>query len=262
MTRRAASFVDYDSVYARRPEGDLLESLDRESLRDSGGLAGHAAYITAADLSRCRASIRAHNLGIQLPVIDVGCGFGELTRWLASNSGRAAVGIDTSFVAVQEAVARRERNTYFLRGDAHRMPMRIDSASAAVSLDALYLVARPREALGELRRVLVTSGLLIFTAYLSRDSTKGGGCVDAEFWPAELAETGFELLSSFDMTAAWRRHMLGKHSRRWSQRERILAQRGESAVAELAVSAAMIGAAGRPRFLDDVERREFTAIAV
>ena len=51
-------------------------------------------------------------------------------------------------------------------------------------------------------------------------------------------------------------------SRRWSQRERILAQRGESAVADLSVSAAMIGAAGRPRFVDDVERREFTVIDV
>jgi ubiquinone/menaquinone biosynthesis C-methylase UbiE len=262
MSRRAASFVDYDTVYAKRPEGDLLESLDRESLRESGGLAGYEGYITTGDLSRFRASIRALDPGLQLPVVDLGCGRGELTHWLASKSGRAAVGIDTSAVAVRGAAARCGPNTHFLRGDAHRIPMRSDSASAAVSLDALYLVARPREALKELRRVLVASGLLIFTAYLSRDSTKGGGCADAEFWPAELAATGFELLSSFDMTGAWCRHMLRKHSRRWAQRERILAQRGESAVAELAVSAAMIGAAGRPRFLDDVERREFTAIAV
>jgi SAM-dependent methyltransferase len=217
MIRRAASQADYDSVSARPYKGDLLESLDRESLKDSGGLAGYAAYITTGDLSRCRASIRALDPGFDRPVIDVGCGFGELTRWLAANSGKAAVGIDTSSVAVRGAAARCEPNTHFLRGDAQRIPMRCDSAAAAVSLDALYLVARPREALGELRRVLVTSGLLIFTAYISSDSTKGGGCVDAELWPAELAETGFELLFSFDMTAAWRRHMLGKHSRRWFQ---------------------------------------------
>ena len=37
---------------------------------------------------------------------------------------------------------------------------------------------------------------------------------------------------------------------------------GFRAVADLSVSAAMIGAAGRPRFVDDVERREFTVIAV
>lgn len=262
MTRRAAPYVDYDTVYAKRPEGDLLEALDRESLRDSGGLAGYAAYITSKDLSRCRASVRALDLRSTLPVIDLGCGCGELTRWLVSHSGRAAVGIDTSSVAVREAVALRARNTHFLRGDAHRIPMRRASASAVVSLDALYLVARPWAALRELRRVLVTGGLLIFTAYISRDSTKGGGCVGAEFWPSELAETGFELRSSFDMTEAWRRHMLRKHGRRWSERERILAQRSESAVAELAVSAAMIGASGRPRFLDEVERRELTAVAV
>ena len=259
--RRAASRVDYDAAYAKRPKGDLIEALDRESLSDCRGIAGYAAYVTSQDLSRCRASVRALDLGLQLPVIDLGCGLGELTRWLASHSGRAAVGIDTSAVAVREAVARSKRNTHFLRGDAQRIPMRGDSAAAVVSLDALYLVARPREALRELRRVLATGGLLIFTAYISHESTKGGGCVGAQFWPAELAENGFELRSSFDMTGAWREYMLNKHSRRWSQRERILARRGESAVAELAVSAAMIGAAGRPRFLDNVERREFTASA-
>lgn len=53
------------------------------------------------------ATVRRH-LPAGLPVIDVGCGDGSLTYWLAGELGQRAVGVDASAAALDQARARGE----------------------------------------------------------------------------------------------------------------------------------------------------------
>jgi SAM-dependent methyltransferase len=121
-----------------------------------------------------------------LPVLDIGCGEGELARHLPPG---AWLGVDSS--AAMLAAAPRPR----VRADATALPFPDGSFASAALLYVLYHLADPSVALAEARRVLKAGGLVAVAAPSRHDSPELAHALpertltfDAELAPALLAE--------------------------------------------------------------------------
>lgn len=95
------------------------------------------------------------------PILDVGCGPGHLTAWLAAH-GAAVTGIDLSPRMI-EVARSRSPGLSFLVGDFTQLPVADGSQGAVVAMYAL--VHTPRGQLGRpiaaLTRALAPGGLLL-----------------------------------------------------------------------------------------------------
>jgi SAM-dependent methyltransferase len=82
--------------------------------------------------------------------LDVGCGTGHFTRWLAGRL-RHVVGLDRAPAMLAEA--RRRRDLPLIAGDAHQLPIRSGAVDLTVFVTTLEFVERPALALEEAIRV-------------------------------------------------------------------------------------------------------------
>ena len=99
-------------------------------------------------------------------VIDVGCGPGNYTRYLAKTAaGGLVVGIDASEAMVAAATKRGgSGNLAYVRGDACSLPFEDAVFDAACSVGVIHMVQRPLIALDEMVRVLAPGGRLVVVA--------------------------------------------------------------------------------------------------
>jgi SAM-dependent methyltransferase len=125
------------------------------------GRAVARAYSTVGDVhERVAARLRAERY---TPVLDLGCGSGELAR-LLDGSGLACIGLDLSAVLLADAPRPA------IRGDAAQLPFAKDSFSAVAALYMLYHLAEPEVVLREARRVLRPGGLFVAAAPSRHDA--------------------------------------------------------------------------------------------
>jgi ubiquinone/menaquinone biosynthesis C-methylase UbiE len=96
-----------------------------------------------------------------LPVLDIGCGDGELARQLPDG---AWIGLDSSPTMLASAPQPA------VLGDACALPFADASVPAAALLYVLYHLPQPRRALAEAHRVLRPGGLLAVAAPSRHDS--------------------------------------------------------------------------------------------
>jgi SAM-dependent methyltransferase len=118
------------------------------------------------------------------PVLDVGCGEGELARHLPEGGW---LGLDSS----AEMLARAPQPT--VRGDACALPFQDESFGSVALLYVLYHLPEPVRALAEARRVLRPGGLVVVAAPSRHDSLElarvlpeGALTFDAELAPGML----------------------------------------------------------------------------
>jgi SAM-dependent methyltransferase len=112
-------------------------------------------------LDRALLTALVEQAGGDAPIVDLGCGPGHVTGWLADRGARA-VGIDLSPAMV--AIARREHpRAEFREGDLLHLPAADAEFGAAVALYSVIHLqpAELRPAFVEMRRVLRPSGLLL-----------------------------------------------------------------------------------------------------
>jgi ubiquinone/menaquinone biosynthesis C-methylase UbiE len=84
-------------------------------------------------------------------VLDVGCGTGDFTAWLASRGARV-VGLDRA-PAMLAVLRHRHPALPVVLADAHHLPFRRATVDVAVLVTTLEFLERPAEALAEAIRV-------------------------------------------------------------------------------------------------------------
>lgn len=90
--------------------------------------------------------------------LDVGCGTGHFTRWLAGRLP-GVVGLDRTLAMLAEA-RRRDPGLPLVQGDAHRLPIRSGAVDLSVFVTTLEFVEEPAQALAEAVRV-ARQGVLV-----------------------------------------------------------------------------------------------------
>src|SRR5262245_65258028 len=159
--------------YWRRALGDVILRALKESGKDvehptpddlapvdefhSGG---RNATVRLAQLAQIDGSNR---------VLDVGCGIGGPSRYLASNFGCQVTGLDftAEFIALAAMLAQRTRladKVSYRQGDALDLPFADASFDLVWSQNSAMNIADPDRLYGELRRVLGPGGRLALHA--------------------------------------------------------------------------------------------------
>ena len=141
------------------------------------------------------------------PVLDIGCGDGELARHLPEGTW---VGVDDS----REMVARAPEPVR--RGDAGALPFPDASFGSAALLYVLYHLDEPRHALLEARRVLRPGGLLAVALPSRHDSPELAHALPRKPLTADAESAGELLRGVFDEVEveSWDAPLLRLHSSR------------------------------------------------
>ncbi len=135
---------------------------DREAgayLAEHGDLLGRNAFVWGPeglreDDARLLGDVRG------LDVLEVGCGAGQCTRWLATHGARA-VGLDLSAGMLRAA---GDAGAPFVQADARRLPFADGSFDLACSAyGAVPFVADPERIMTEVARVLRPGGRWVFS---------------------------------------------------------------------------------------------------
>jgi ubiquinone/menaquinone biosynthesis C-methylase UbiE len=166
MARSPQTVADH---YKRRALGDVIltalkaagkdiEHLTPDDLApvDEFHSGGRNATVRLAQLSQIRNGER---------VLDVGCGIGGPSRYLASQLGCQVTGLDftAEFVAPAEMLARRTRladKVAYRQGDALDLPFPDGSFDVVWSQNAAMNIADRDRLYSEMRRVLTPAGRL------------------------------------------------------------------------------------------------------
>jgi SAM-dependent methyltransferase len=136
---------------------------DREAasyLAEHGGLLGRDAFVWGPE------GLREEDAGLLgdvrgRDVLEVGCGAGQCTRWLAAHDARA-VGLDLS-AGMLHADGDRS-GASFVQADARRLPFAAASFDLACSAyGAVPFVADPDRIMREVARVLRPGGRWVFS---------------------------------------------------------------------------------------------------
>ena len=166
MSRPAQAVADH---YTRRALGDVIlaalkaagkdiEHLTPDDLApvDEFHSGGRNATVRLAQLAQINGSER---------VLDVGCGIGGPSRYLASKFGCRVTGLDLTadFVALAGMLAQRTRladKVTYRQGDALDLPFADASFDLVWSQNAAMNIADRDRLYGEMRRVLAPGGRL------------------------------------------------------------------------------------------------------
>lgn len=115
-------------------------------------------------------------------VLEIGCGRGITTIFLARHYGCSVIGIDISSLLIASARDRAENENLagkasFIIADAQELPLCSDSFDAVVSECSLSLVRDGARAVDEVWRVLKPGGRVTITDLVNRDYEVEGECV-------------------------------------------------------------------------------------
>lgn len=107
----------------------------------------------------------AQRFDLSAKVLDIGCGAGFLTNYLAQE-GYEVTGIDLSRSSLKEAQAYdRSKRVKYLYADAYDLPFEEDSFDVVCAMDILEHVEQPARLIQQASRVLRKGGLFFFHTF-------------------------------------------------------------------------------------------------
>jgi len=98
---------------------------------------------------------------IRYPLLDAGCGTGNLIAQLPAHSTAKVVGIDASMAMLARANVKCPRAEFWLADLDTTLPFDASSFGTITCLNALYAVADPSNTLREFNRILRPAGSLV-----------------------------------------------------------------------------------------------------
>lgn len=105
-------------------------------------------------------------------VIDVGCGTGELVRWMTSQ-GIIAIGIDVKKMIKKAREFSKIKNEEYMIGEGQQLPFDHDFANAVTYIASFHHIpsTKMKHALEECRRVLKPNGKMIVIEPISQNQS-------------------------------------------------------------------------------------------
>lgn len=263
MTRIAPTPSIYDDIYSRCLAMPSLRKIDAAS-------AGNMALpqrlcftiISPNTLSRWLRVLNSHcnSSRRSLSVLELGCGFGGLSRWIAERLDCRIVAVDRCSFAI--TVARRvnhHSNIEYIAEDFESITNNIGSFDAIISLDALYQVKDPVVVIEKIREVARWNTAVVFTVYCSQHG-QFGARHRIDDWKSLIHSAGLEPVRIYNISAFWRLQMRRRHSMRLTKANHILATDGGKAMPDLQVSRQIMSSSGSSHnLLKSISRYEIVA---
>lgn len=183
MTRsnRAPGIAEaFDRSHGGRMRSDSVEQIYRAAFGDDYAQdAQPNAFYSRSTLGRLADALEA---GPGRTVVDLGCGHGRPSLWVAQQTGSNVVGIDISPVGIELARCRAAElglteRARFQAGDMATTGLADASCDAAMSLDVLPFVPDKSAAVGEVARILRPGSRFVFTIW---EHLGGSAAADAD----------------------------------------------------------------------------------
>lgn len=220
----------FDETFRRMAESTTWEVVCR------GVFGQYLGQLSFTPVKQIRLLVEKLHIGSKSHVLDLACGTGGLSLYLAKLAGCRLAGVDISPVAVKIA-----NEQAMLQGLSHRvnfevgvlpdLPYQDDFFDAIVSIDSVYGIPEKAVLFRGCCRVLRPGGSLGFYTLYRRREFFGGTALHARasFWfpsrpyPNLLEEAGFKGVSRMDLTEDFVR--LGREWVRAMQDNRVALKR-------------------------------------
>lgn len=185
----------YSAKWSSHDESPTRQRIRREVYGDEYPVdADPRSFVTLTEL---RAMARDLRVGEGQTIVDLGCGQGGPSLWVARATGAALVGVDLSQVGVTRASERAQElgladRTRFQVGDITSTGLPEASFDAAMSVDVIWSVPDKLGALREAARILKPGARFTFTNW-DRDRTPPGYLPPLGDHRPLLEQAGFEV---------------------------------------------------------------------
>ena len=199
----------FENSYAGPPSA-VAARVWREVFGDEypAGLDPYSA-VSVSELERFADEV---GVGAGQTIVDLGCGQGGPSLWVAMATGARLIGIDISSNALE--AARERANTLGLAGRAEFLEASFEdtglpagNADALMSIDAILFSTDKGAAVEEFRRILADDGRLVFTSSDYHRQPVGRPPQVDDHRPL-LEHAGFDVLA-YDETTDWYRRTAG-----------------------------------------------------
>ncbi len=198
----------FDPAYARLAGSPTLKRIMRSVYGAEYPEEAHPfGFVTLSELRRIA---QALDLGPGRRFVDLGCGEGGLSLWVARATGATVLGIDASGLAVELAVAEAQRlglaqQAEFRLADAMDSGLPSACLDGAMSTDMLQLLPNPAAGVAEAARLLRPGGVFAFTTWCISEPFDDRARVP-DYRPL-LEEAGF-VVESYEEPQGWRERQL------------------------------------------------------
>jgi ubiquinone/menaquinone biosynthesis C-methylase UbiE len=213
----------FDDVFDGQPQSPTFRSILYEVFGDEyPDQVDPCGFLTKTDLANL---VRYLCVGKGRSLIDLACGRGGAGLWVARETGANLTGVDLSSVAVRQATGRiasfgMEGRARFQVGDFARTNLPDASFDAAMSIDALYLVADKTGSVQESARILKPGGRFVFTTW---DVNLPGMIRDHR----PILESNGLAVQHYETTPDWENRQRSVHELVLAKQDRLIREMGE-----------------------------------
>jgi SAM-dependent methyltransferase len=235
----ATSRKRFDAIFAQIAKSNTLVTIWREVYgQDYPNDARPYSFVTVRELGWLASAL---NVGDGRTFVDLACGQGGPSLFVARETGAAVIGVDSSLVAVASARAAAaaapgvSRTAAFIAADAAATGLRAESVAGVMSVDALQLMPDRNAVIAEVFRLLKPGGRFAFTTWLSR-RVGAGPPLPVDYRP--LLESANLFLNSCHEPPEWERRELAVFERIRESAPALITELGEPVAAMLLAEAA------------------------
>lgn len=197
--------VKYDRLFAGYAQSPTLRQIWRDAYGDDfPDNAEPLSYVTLTDLRRIAAAL---GVGPGATIVDLGCGSGGPSLWVARQTGAQLIGIDVSTVGVAQANARAQAEgvadrVRFHVSDIATLPLPVASIDAAMSVDMLVFVPDIDAVMAKVARILRPGARFAFTAREQHAASATFGSPARPDYRPPLRVAGFDI-ETYEETPQW-----------------------------------------------------------